>query len=87
MRTPEKENGFALRLAKAGDQVRIVALSGGKGCQDRLAGMGLRIGGEVQVLRNDKGKKLLLGYQGNRLFLGGGMAHKIKVAVIKGESK
>jgi hypothetical protein len=28
--------------------------------------------------------KLLIGYQGARLYLGGGMAHKIQVAAIQG---
>ena len=79
--------GFALRLAQEGDRVRIVSLSGGRRYRKRLAGMGLRIGEEIEVLRNDMGGKLLLGHQGNRLFMGGGMAHKIQVAVIKGERK
>ena len=76
--------GFALRLAREGEWVRIVSVNGGKGVHERLAGFGLRVGAEVQVLHNAMNGKLLLGHQGARLYLGGGMAHKIQVAVIEG---
>ena len=75
---------FALRLAQEGEWVRIVAVNSGKGVHERLAGFGLRIGAEVQVLQNSMNGKLLLGHQGARLYLGGGMAHKIQVTVIEG---
>ena len=75
---------FSLRLAREGDWVRIVSVNGGKGVHDRLTGFGLRVGAEVQVLHNSMNGKLLLGHEGTRLYLGGGMAHKIQVAVIEG---
>ncbi len=78
---------FSLRLAREGDWVKIVSINGGKGFHDRLAGMGLHVGAEVHVLRNSMNGKLLLGHEGTRLFLGGGMAHKIQVVVIKGGEK
>jgi ferrous iron transport protein A len=78
---------FSLRLAQAGEWVRIVSVNGGKGVQERLAGFGLRIGAEVQVLHNPMNGKLLIGYQGARLYLGGGMAHKIQVAAIQGGNR
>jgi Fe2+ transport system protein FeoA len=78
---------FSLRLAQEGDWVRIVSTNGRKGFHDRLAGVGLRVGAEVQVLRNSMNGKLLLGHEGTRLFLGGGMAHKIQVVVIEGGDK
>ena len=76
---------FSLRLAQEGERVRIVSVNGGKGLHERLAGLGLRIGAEVQVLQNLMNDKLLLAHQGARLYLGGGIAHKIQVAVIEGE--
>ncbi len=75
---------FSLRLALAGEWVKIASVNGGKGIHERLAGFGLRVGAEVQVLHNSMNGKLLLGHQGARLYLGGGMAHKIQVAVIQG---
>jgi ferrous iron transport protein A len=76
---------FSLRLAQEGEWVRIVSVNGGKGFHERLAGLGLRVGAEVQVLQNLMNDKLLLAHQGARFYLGGGMAHKIQVAVIEGE--
>ena len=78
---------FSLRMAQEGEWVRIVAISGGKGFHERLAGVGLRVGTTIQVLCNPMDGKLVLGHEGTRLFLGGGMAHRIQVSVIKGESE
>ena len=74
-------------LAREGDRVRIVSLSGGKGFHDRLAGLGLRIGERVEIIQNRMDGKLLLGHEGTRLFLGGGMAQKIRVVVLNGGDK
>lgn len=74
-----------MRLAPEGEWVRIIALCGGRGFQDRLAGMGLHIGGRLEVIQNRCDGKLLLGHDDTRLFLGGGMAQKIRV-VIEGRS-
>jgi ferrous iron transport protein A len=78
---------FSLRLAEEGEWVRIVSVNGGKGVHERLAGFGLHAGAEVQVLQNSMNGKLFLGHQGARLYLGGGMAHKIHVAVIEGGNR
>jgi ferrous iron transport protein A len=75
---------FSLRLAQEGEWVRIVSVNGGKGVHERLTGFGLRVGTEVQVLQNSMNGKLLLDHQGSRLYLGGGMAHKIQVVAIEG---
>ena len=74
---------FALRLAREGEWVRIVSFDRGKALHERLAGFGLRVGAEVQVLHNAMSGKILPGHQGARLYLGGGMAHKIQVVVTK----
>lgn len=79
------KGAFPLRLAREGDRVRIVSVAGGRGFHDRLAGMGLRDGEVVDVLHNSMNGKLLLGHEGRRLFLGGGMANRIQVSVIQGE--
>jgi ferrous iron transport protein A len=85
---PATDTGsFALRLAQEGERVRIVSVNGGKGVHERLAGFGLRVGAEVQVLHNAMNGKLLLGHQGTRLYLGGGMAQKIQVAVMEGGTR
>lgn len=70
-----------LRLASEGEWVRVVSLNGCRGFHDRLSGVGIRIGGKLEVIRNRMDGKLLLGLDGTRLFLGGGMAQKINVVI------
>lgn len=73
--------GVPLRLAGEGEWVRIVAFHGGRGFHDRLAGMGLCVGGRLEVIRNRFDGKIVLGNEGSRLFLSGGMAQKIEVVI------
>lgn len=84
---PVDNHSFSLRLAAEGERVRIVALKGGTGFREKLAGMGLWLGAEVQVLRNRSDRRLLLGHAEMRFFMGGGMAGKIQVVRIKGDEK
>jgi Fe2+ transport system protein FeoA len=85
MNTGGGETSLPLRLVREGQSVRIVSLNGGKGFHDRLAGVGLRVGGRLSIIRNAMDGKLLLGHEGTRLFLGGGMAQKIQVVIVKGD--
>lgn len=75
---------FPLRLAGEGVTVKIVGMNGGRGCHDRLAGLGLCVGAEVVVLRHSPCGKMIVGHNDTRLYLGGGMTHKIRVTVIQG---
>ena len=82
--TEEQEtrgSAFPMRLAGEGERVRIVELRGGKGFHNRLAGLGLTINTEVEIVRNTGGK-IIIAHEGARLFLGGGMAQKIHVVLI-----
>lgn len=76
------DDSFSLRLANEGERVRISSLSGGKNFRDRLISMGLNVGAEIKIVQNQSGGKMLIGVKGTRLFLGGGMAHKINVVII-----
>ena len=80
-------NACPLRLAGEGAKVKIVALNCGNGLSDRLAGLGLRIGSELQIINNSMNGKILIGHENTRLFLGGGMAHKIQVADVEGGTR
>jgi len=62
-------------------------MNGGPGFHDRLAGMGLHIGAEMQILCNPMDGKLIVCLGGTRLFLGGGIAQKIQVVITKGMSE
>lgn len=81
------ESPVPLRLVREGEWVRIVSVNSGRGFHDRLAGMGLRIGGRLEIVQNRLDGKVLLGHEGTRLFLGGGMAQKIQVVIVEGRSK
>lgn len=76
-----------LRLTQEGEWGRIVEIRGGGGVRERLAALGLRPGVSVQVVCNPMDGKLLLDHAGTRLYLGGGMAHKIQVIVTKGDER
>ena len=78
---------FPLRMAGKGERVKILSLSGGKGVCDKLAGLGLHIGEELDIIKNCKDGKLLLGCQNTRFFLGGGMAWKIQVVIVQKQNK
>ena len=75
-------NTFSLRMANEGERVQITSLGGGKSFRDRLFSMGLNVGTEIEIVQNREGGKMLIGLEDTRLFLGGGMAHKINVIII-----
>ena len=81
------KGNFPLRLAQPGDWVRIISIRDGRGIREKFNGLGLRIGAEVQVLQNSMNGKILLGHEDKRFYLGGGLSHKIQVAVIEGGKK
>ena len=73
---------FPMRMAGEGENVRIMSLRGGRSFHDRLSGMGLNVGAEVEIVKNQDNGPVLVAYKGTRLFLGGGMAEKIHVIVV-----
>jgi len=77
-------SSFPIRMAGEGERLKIASLVGGKNFQDRIFGMGLNVGAEIDILRNVGNGPVLIALNGSRLFLGGGMAHKINVVPIKG---
>ncbi len=77
-------SAFPIRMAGEGERLKIASLVGGKNFQARIFGMGLNVGVEIDILRNVGNGPVLIALNGSRLFLGGGMAHKINVMPIKG---
>jgi len=73
---------FPMRMANEGENVKIMSLRGGKGFHDRLSGLGLNVGAEVEIVKNQVDGPVLVAHKGTRLFLGGGMAEKIHVMVV-----
>lgn len=77
-----KPEGYPLGLVQAGERVKIVSLRGGRGFFDKLSGMGLRLDATIDILNNPMDGKVIVNYEGTKLFLGGGMASKILVSNI-----
>jgi len=74
---------FPLSLAGEGERVRIVSLKGGRNFRARLCGMGLNAGSKIEIIQSGPGGKMLVAFEGNRFFLGGGIAQKIDVIIIR----
>ncbi len=71
-----------LAMADEGVRVRIVALRGGAGLDQRMTEMGLNVGSEL-VVRERQGGGLVVSRGETRFALGGGMAHKIMVEKVE----
>jgi ferrous iron transport protein A len=79
------DSSFPLSMAGEGSRVRVVALLGGAGLDKRLTEMGLNPGSELNV-RQRRGGGMVVSRGETRLGLGFGMAHKILVVILDGES-
>jgi Fe2+ transport system protein FeoA len=73
----------AISLAEAavGTTATVMALRGGAGFQDRVVGMGLHAGSNVEVLVAGEQGRMLVAVGDTRIALGHGMAEKIIVRV------
>lgn len=72
-------SSFPLAFAGEGETVRIVFFRGGGALQERLLSMGICLEDEIMVVQKHDGGAVLIARGGNRVALGGGMAHKINV--------
>jgi len=70
---------MTLAMASPGEEVRLIAIHGGRRMRKRLADLGLNIGMTVRILQRNGHGPLLLAVKDSRLALGRGMAHKIRV--------
>jgi Fe2+ transport system protein FeoA len=68
-----------LAMVAPGDEVRLIAIRGGRRMRKRLAELGLNPGLTVRVVQRDGRGPLILAVKDSRLALGRGMAHKIMV--------
>lgn len=72
-------SSFPLAFAGEGEKVRIVFFRGGGAMRERLLSMGICQDDEIMIVRKHDGGAVLIARGGNRVALGGGMAHKINV--------
>lgn len=74
--------GFALKLAGAGEKVRILKLRGTEEMIKRIEAMGLRRGEEINVLQTEGAGGLLVQVGATRLALGSSISQRIMVCKI-----
>ncbi len=72
-----------LSVIAAGKTGTVVALTGGRHFQHRLASMGIHVGCDIEILHssNDRHGPILVAAGETRLAIGQGMADKILVAI------
>ncbi|MGK7932205.1 MAG: ferrous iron transport protein A [Microcystaceae cyanobacterium] len=72
-------SSYSLSQATIGQSIWLVGFQG-KGGMNRLLGMGLTPGVELQVVSSQPSGSVLVAIQDNRIGIGAGMAHKILVS-------
>jgi ferrous iron transport protein A len=71
-----------LSLVSSGMTAKILEVRGGRKLKNRLLHLGLNIGSEIHVIKNDVSGPLILAVkEDSRLALGRGMAHQIQVDI------
>ena len=76
------QNVLPLAFAEVGEKIRIISMRGGRGFNNKVVSMGLKVGDEIRVVYRRPGGAVLIAKEGTRYGLGVVMAQKILVAVI-----
>lgn len=81
--TDRREVGgaFPLSMVAIGERVEVIGFAGGQGFTHRLTSMGIVAGAVVRVISRTDSGSVVLAIQDNRLGLGAGMAHKVRVTL------
>jgi len=69
-------------MAKTGDAVRVMTISGGRTARKKLMDLGIIPGERLKVLRNDSAGPLLIGIYDSKIMIGSGLSHKVTVEII-----
>jgi len=77
-----------LIMASPGEDVKLIAIRGGRGIRKRLADMGLTPGTVLRVVQRDEWGPLIVAFKDDaRLALGRGMAHKMAVEPLNSHAR
>jgi ferrous iron transport protein A len=68
-----------LAMVAPGEEVRLIAIRGGRRMRKRLADLGLNPGLTVRVIQHDGHGPLIVAVKDSRMALGRGLAHSIMV--------
>jgi Fe2+ transport system protein FeoA len=72
---------FPLALARTGEELVIAGIRGGKGLNHKLMEQGIRPGIAITIIQK-RGGGFVLGFDGQRIALGAGMAQKLFVSLV-----
>ena len=64
-----------------GARVKLTGIAGGRQLTAKLRSLGLTIGSEMEVLHH-RGRGVVVGKDGNRVALGGGVAEKLQIEAL-----
>lgn len=76
-----QEAVFPLALARTGEKLIIAGVRAGKGLNHKLMEQGIRPGIAITIIQK-RGGGFVLGYDGQRIALGAGMAQKLFVSLM-----
>ncbi|PXF58425.1 MAG: ferrous iron transport protein A [Deltaproteobacteria bacterium] len=76
------QNVLSLALAEVGKRIRIISMRGGRGFNNKVVSMGLKVGDEIRVVYRRPGGAVLIAKGQTRYALGVVMTQKILVAEI-----
>ena len=79
---PSRAEGVLVWTDAALAELNLVGIDGGENLRRRLLSLGLRVGGEVEVVHR-RGGGVVLARDGNRVALGHGVARKVLAEVIE----
>lgn len=79
-RTSHGAESTTLDRLSPGSTARIIALSGGRQCRQKLFDLGFVPGQEVKVMRQEETGPLLVSHAGRSTAIGRGLAQKVVVS-------
>lgn len=68
-----------LAFCRAGEEVEIVCVLGGRKLHNRIKELGLLPGTRIKVIQSNPTGPVLINYRGSNIALGHGMAHHLMV--------
>jgi len=78
--SPKTAGRFPLAMAAMGDRLWIIEIQGGHRMIRRLMDLGLTQGSEITIVSRTESGSMIVGFQGCRIGLGAGIAHRVIVS-------
>ena len=73
------EKTTCLSQLKKGMTVRVISVSGGRSCRQKLCDLGIVPGEELKIIQGEEGHPFLVEVNGCKVGIGFGMAEQVRV--------